>query len=176
VNADAVRAQNRQLDEAILSLVDTLDAGRLHEHEPATGADGADGAEETWSAAIVLGHLGEFPHFFAAELRRCLADPTGPVGRTHTHPERLAAVAASAGRSGEELRAAVAAAFADLADALDGLADHHVTMTTNNRKYGEEPLSEFLDRYVLGHKRGHLAQLASMPAARPTLVTEQERS
>ena len=83
MNADAVRARNRQLDEAILSLVDSLDPARLHEHEPAGGG----AAEETWSAAIVLGHLGEFPHFFASELRRFLADPAGPVGRTHAHPE-----------------------------------------------------------------------------------------
>ena len=164
MNASEVRAANREMDAAILSVVDTLDPGRLHELEARTG-------DEAWSAAIVLGHLGEFPRFFAGELRRFLADPTAPIGRTHEHPERLLAIEAAAGRSLDELRATVMAAFADLARVLDALTDHHLTMPTQNRKYGEEPLTAFLDRYVTGHKRGHLAQLSSMPAA-PTQTRE----
>jgi len=159
MDAAAFRTLNHDLDVRILSLVDHLDPGQLHTLEPVP-----EGAE-AWSAAIVLGHLAEFPRFFAAELRRFLADPTAPVGRTHEHPERLLALQNAAGRSLDELRTAVGAAFADLALALEELTDDHLPMTTNNRRYGDEPLTAFLDRYVTGHKRGHLDQLASMPAA-----------
>jgi hypothetical protein len=35
-------------------------------------------------------------------------------------------------------------------------------MSTNNRRYGVEPLTSFLDRYVIGHKQSHAEQLASL--------------
>jgi hypothetical protein len=156
VNADEVRRRNAELDDRILSIVDLVDPARLHllEDKPA--------GEEAWSAAMVLAHLAEFPRFFAADLRRFLADPAAPVGRTHEHPERLAAVAAARDRSLDELRAAVAAAVADLAAALDGLRDHHLATLSQNRRYGPEPLTAFLDRYVLGHKQSHERQLADL--------------
>lgn len=154
-----MRAVNCALDAQLLSLADALDVSRLHELQ--TRPDG----EEAWSAAMLLGHLAEFPHFFAHELRRFLTDPSQPIGRTHEHPERLAAIATAEGKSLADLRAAVAAAFADLSEALQGIEDGHLRATTNNRKYGDEPLTEFLDRYVIGHKRSHLQQLAEMPAS-----------
>lgn len=156
MTAAAVRSRNRDLDAEILLLVDAINVDRLHEleHKP-------DG-EEAWSVAMVLAHLGEFPRFFAGELRRLLADPAALVGRTHEHPERLAAVAAARGRSYEELRAGVVSASADLAVALLAIDDRHLGMTTNNRRYGPEPLTAFLDRYVVGHKRSHADQLARL--------------
>jgi Mycothiol maleylpyruvate isomerase N-terminal domain len=160
MDAAAFRTLNHDLDVRILSLVDRLDPAQLHALSP-------DPVEE-WSAAIVLAHLAEFPRFFAGELRRFLADPSAPIGRTHEHPERLLAIEAASGGSLDDLRTAVGAAFADLALALEELTDEHLPMTTNNRRYGDEPLTAFLDRYVTGHKRGHLDQLAAMPAAPAT--------
>jgi uncharacterized damage-inducible protein DinB len=156
VNADEVRRRNADLDGQILATVDLVDPARLHvlERKPP--------GQEAWSAAMVLGHLAEFPRFFAAELRRFYADPDAPIGRTHEHPERLLAVAAAEHRTVSELREAVTTAFVELASALDELQDRHVTMTTNNRRYGAEPLTAFLDRYVIGHKRGHAGQLADL--------------
>jgi hypothetical protein len=155
MNASDVRSRNEELDGLIVTIVDRLDGARLHEleHKP-------DG-QEAWSAAMVLAHLGEFPRFFAGELRRFLADPAAPAGRTHEHPERLAAVAAARGRSYDELRADVTSAAAELAAVLRELEDHHLAATINNRKYGPEPLTTFLHRYVIGHKREHADQLAS---------------
>lgn len=156
MNADEVRHRNAELDNRLLSIMDLMDPERLHVLE-----DNPEGVE-AWSAAMVLAHLAEFSRFFAAELRRFVADPTAPVGRTHEHPERLAAVAAAGDRSLDELRAAVTAAFADLAAALESLRDHHLDMLSHNRRYGPEPLTAFLDRYVLGHKQGHAQQLAEL--------------
>jgi hypothetical protein len=154
-----VRRMNAELDDALLQLIDWLDPERLA--EPETVAPDA----EAWNAAIVIGHLGEFPHFFANELRRWHASSTAEVGRTVVADERLDAIAAAHDRDLAELRRMVTSAFTDLSDALEVLTDADMTAQTQNRKYGTEPMTAFLDRYLLGHKRGHLDQLRAMPAA-----------
>ncbi|MDQ1669934.1 MAG: hypothetical protein QOE40_1995 [Actinomycetota bacterium] len=154
MSADEVRTVNAELDAALLTTAEQVSPQNLHDVP----------AEGEWSAAQVLAHLGEFPHFFAAELRRWRADPSAVIGRTHDHPARLAAV----GDPGDRLdaaRAAVGEAFADLADALAALEDQDVTAPTQNVKYGEEPLAAFLDRYVIGHKQGHVEQLRAAVGA-----------
>lgn len=155
MNAATVRTRNEELDALIAAAMELVDPDRLHELERKPAG------QEAWSAAMVLAHLGEFPRFFAGELRRFLADPAAPIGRTHEHPERLAAVAAARGRSYAQLRAGVTSAAAELAGVLRDLDDHHLTLTTDNRKYGAEPLTAFLNRYILNHKREHADQLAA---------------
>lgn len=154
--ADAVRRSNAVLDSALLAAAEALPVDRLH----------AIPQGDHWSAAHVLAHLGEFPHFFAGELRRWHGDRGVGVGRTHEHPDRLAAVSDQAvGRVTQpELVERARRAFAALAEALALLADSDLRATTHNVKYGEEPLSSFLDRYVLGHKAGHLEQLGTLSA------------
>ncbi|HZQ79301.1 MAG TPA: DinB family protein [Acidimicrobiia bacterium] len=153
MNSGDVRAENRRLDEALLAEAEAFDPARLRD---------APGGE--WSAAQVLAHLGEFPRFFAGELRRWKDDPSAVIGRTVEHPVRLAAVA-SPGEALAELVAGVRSAFAELAEALELLADEDVEAKTENVKYGPEPLSAFLDRYVTGHKAGHLDQLRTLAAS-----------
>ena len=152
MKAEKVRIENRFLDEELLAEAEMFDPERLHE-----APDGE------WSAAQVLAHLGEFPRFFAGELQRWRDDPTAVVGRTHEHPARLAAVA-SPTEALNELMAAMRSAFADLAKALETLSDKDVDAKTENVKHGPEPLSAFLDRYVIAHKSGHLDQLRSLAA------------
>lgn len=38
-------------------------------------------------------------------------------------------------------------------------ADRDLQATTINVKYGEESLATYIERYVLEHKAGHIAQL-----------------
>lgn len=155
--ADQIRADNADLDQRLLALSRALNVDLLTAHD----------AEGSWSAAQLLAHLGEFPRFFAADLRRLLTDPAQPVGRTVEHDERLAAVAAAEGKSLAELIEGMEDAFAEMAESLGRLGDHHVGAMTQNKKYGAEPLTAFLDRYVLGHKRAHLNQLRKeTPAGR----------
>ena len=148
--AAEVRAENARLDADLLAEAALIDPARI-----------GWAPEGEWSAAQVLAHLGEFPHFFAAELGRWREDPDATIGRTHEHPVRMAAVEAPA-QVLSELTTAAQAALAALAAALNGLEDGDIAAPTQNVKYGEEPLSAFLDRYVLGHKAGHLEQLRSL--------------
>jgi hypothetical protein len=150
MTADELRAENGRLDEALLAEAVAFDPARL-------GA----APEGEWSAAQVLAHLGEFPRFFAGELRRWRDDPSLVVGRTHEHPVRLAAVESPVEALGE-LVAGMRSAFSELAAALEFVTDADVDAKTENVKYGPEPLSAFFDRYVIGHKAGHLDQLLAL--------------
>ena len=64
-----------------------------------------------------------------------------------------------------ELVAGMRSAFAELAAELETLSDDDMDAKTENVKYGPEPLSAFFDRYVIGHKAGHLDQLRSLAAS-----------
>src|SRR5213593_1061671 len=114
MRADELRAENSRLDEALLAEAEAFDPARLTE-----------APKEEWSAAQVLAHLGEFPRFFAGELRRWRDDPSAVIGRTHEHPVRLAAVESPAEVLGE-LVAAMRSAFAELAAELELLGDDDV--------------------------------------------------
>lgn len=150
MKAAAIRAENARLDEELLAEAEAFDPARL--------ADAPDGE---WSAAQVLAHLGEFPRFFAGELRRWHDDPSAVIGRTMEHPIRLAAVDSPA-EALDELVTGMRVAFTELAGALKLIDDHDVEAKTQNVKYGPEPLSAFFERYVIGHKAGHLEQLRSL--------------
>ena len=155
MKADEIRAENHRLDEALLAEAQAFDPARLTE-----------APEGEWSAAQVMAHLGEFPRFFAGELRRWRADRSAVVGRTHEHPVRLAAVESPAAALAD-LVAGMASAFAELAAELESLTDDDIEAKTENVKYGPEPLSAFFDRYVTGHKAGHLDQLRALGASLP---------
>lgn len=152
--ADGVRARNTDLDDDLRAIVREITADVLH-RDPGGGE---------WTLGQQLGHIDEFPRFFAADLGAWLdaveAGTTEPeVGRTQDHPVRLGAVDRASGTQLEALRTGVEAAFQQLAAVLDRLTDEHLRMTTRNRKYGDEPLTTYLDRYVLGHKAAHSDQL-----------------
>lgn len=147
--ADEVRARNASLDADLRALTSQVPADVL----------GRDPGGGEWTLAQLLAHLAEFPTFFAADLTRWLDDPSQPVGRTHDHPTRLAAVEEAGDEELDGLRAEMDEAFTMLADVLEGLEDRHLQAETQNRKYGPEPLTTYLDRYVLRHKAEHVEQL-----------------
>ncbi len=152
MNAEQVRAENARLDEALLDEAQGFNPTRL-----------TLAPEGEWSAAQVMAHLGEFPRFFAGELRRWRDDPAAVIGRTVEHPVRLAAVESPAKVLGA-LVAGMHSAFKELAAELEKLRDDDIDAKTENVKYGPEPLSAFFDRYVIGHKAGHLDQLRALAA------------
>lgn len=153
MTADELRAANRRLDAELLAEAGAADPTALH-----------FAPEGEWSLAQVLAHLGEFPRFFAEHLRRWRQVPSAAIGRTHEHPQRLAAVADPQGQR-DELVAAAREAFTMLAGELEDLTDDDLAAATENVKYGREPLSNFMDRYVVGHKAGHLDQIRALRTA-----------
>lgn len=149
--ADAAQ-QNAELDRTILD--QEYPAALIHTQPPARPDDA-----DPWTVAEQLCHIAEFQRFFRSHLEAWLEDPAVEVGRTHEHEERLAAIETAAGRGPAELVSDIRAAADGLASTLAKLEDDHLTAPMNNVKYGSEPLTAFLDRYVIGHKRAHVEQL-----------------
>lgn len=154
-SADAVRALNARLDAELRAVIEQIPAARIHDSIPG----------EEWTPAEQLAHLGEFPHFFAAELAKHLEAEGREVGRTHDNTTRIAAIEEGRARSGEELRTELLRGMEEMSAVLSGLRDEQLTWLGNNRKYGPEPLTTFLHRYILGHKQAHLEQLQQTLAA-----------
>lgn len=150
--ADEVRARNAALDRELRALVARIPPALIH-REP-----GEPGGEE-WTLAQILAHLAEFPRYFASDLALQMEREGAVVGRTHAHPERLAAVASARGRTLEDLAAELDASLTALAAQLEPLRDEHLSRVAQHRRFGPQPLAAFLARHVLGHKAGHLQQL-----------------
>ena len=155
--AEGVRRANRELDAQLLAIADSLD----EDVQPVGTAVLDPTAEDDWSAFQVLAHMSEVSSFFAGHLRTWKADPTATVGRTVEHEGRRAAVARARvkGLTATDLAEELRVSFAHLEAALELLGDADIQATTSNVKYGAEPLSAFLDRYVLGHKAAHVNQI-----------------
>jgi hypothetical protein len=157
MTAEEVRARNADLDAGLVRLAGQITPANLH----VAPADGE------WTPAEILAHLAEFPRFFAADLARQLDAEGVEVGRTHEHPDRNQAIASATGRDLDDLLTSLSSALGELARTLEQLEDGHLERVGHNRKYGPEPLATFLDRYVLGHKAGHVDQLQRALSATP---------
>jgi uncharacterized damage-inducible protein DinB len=147
--ADGVRRANAELDERLRALLSRITADQLGE-----------GPDDGWTVAEQLGHIAEFPGYFARQLREWIAGERTVIGRVAEHDaDRNDAVVRAPQRSLEELREQAERSFDAFAEALEELEDEHLTQDTHNVKYGTEPLSAFLTRYAVGHKAAHVEQL-----------------
>ncbi|MGI9015807.1 MAG: DinB family protein [Euzebya sp.] len=151
-SATAVRADNGELDRTLRGLLQQVPSSRLGDRPQ----------EEEWNLAQNLAHLGEFPAFFAQELKVILsaAEEDLQVGRTHDHPDRNLAIDSASDQDLDQLKDAIDSALDQLARVLESLQDDDLTRVITNRKYGPEPLKDYLKRYILGHKRAHVDQLS----------------
>jgi uncharacterized damage-inducible protein DinB len=154
-SAEDVRRINAGLDAQLIERIERIEPDQLN-LDPKNGE---------WPLAQNLAHIGEFPRYFAADLRRWLADDSAEVGRTHEEANRLQAIESAPARDPAELKDDVREAFSELTSALESLEDADLERTMQNRKYGPEPLTKFLDRYILGHKAAHVRQLDETLAA-----------
>lgn len=163
-SAAGIREENAALDRDILGI--DIPPALIHQ-KPLPREDDPD----PWSIAEQLCHIAEFPRFFGGQLKGWFDNPNAVIGRTHEHNERLAAIEAAAGRGLTELLEDIINSAEGLASTLVELDDDHLAKTTNNVKYGSEPLTAFLDRYLIGHKRAHLKQLRETLKAVETTAT-----
>lgn len=147
--ADEVRERNAELDQQLRALAAEIRPNELH----------VDPRNGEWTLAENLAHIAEFPRFFAPQLRAQMNEDNPRVGRTHEHEGRLAAIASAPARDLDDLRGDMDAALRELAAHFTELRDEHLGKVADNAKFGEEPLSTFLDRYLIGHKAAHVRQL-----------------
>jgi hypothetical protein len=148
-SAREVRDHNTELDEQLLALFDAVPADRIHEN-----------FGDEWTVAHNLAHIAEFPAYFARQLHQWIDGERVVIGRVAEHDaDRNDAVFRAPSRGFDELREQAETSFTALRDALESLEDHHLDEMTQNVKYGAEPFTAFLDRYVVGHKAAHVEQL-----------------
>lgn len=147
--AAEVRARNSALDTELRAIAASIHPADLH-RDPGNGQ---------WTLAENLGHIAEFPRYFAGDLTLQMRAAGATVGRTQEDADRNDAIAAARGRTLDDLRRELDTSLATLATTLDGLRDEHLTRMANNRRHGPEPLTAFLDRYIVGHKAAHIHQL-----------------
>lgn len=155
--ADEVRRENARLDRELLALFERTPPERIHE----------DIGDE-WTVAHNLAHIAEFPGYFAHQLDEWISGDRVVMGRVAEHDaDRNDALARAPQRTWSEMHETARRSFAELESILASLRDDHITASTRNVKYGEEPLHAYLGRYVVGHKAAHVEQLrAALDALR----------
>jgi hypothetical protein len=134
----------------------------VRDHHGVTAPDG-DGptAGEQWTAAHVWGHVGELVAYWHDQLEAVLAGAS-TFGRTKADVARRAAADAGASRPvGEHLVDAQRALDA-LRATLAGLSAREWATTSNHPTLGAMDVTDFLERFAIGHVEEHLDQLDTL--------------
>ena len=122
--------------------------------------------EALWGPREVLAHVAEMLPFWLGELERVLdATPGGspiPFGRTSDDAMRIGSLARDRTLPLRVLFARIDGGMRDWADRLGSLPDDARGRTGLHPTLGVMPATEILERFVLGHAEGHVAQLESI--------------
>ena len=149
-SARQVLEWSRELDRELLDLVNEVRPEELRV-DPETGK---------WRVDQNLAHLSEFPSYFADQLRRWVRGEQVVLGRVaEASAERNDPIHRAEEFDLETFRDRIRDGLGRLDGALELLRDEHIDATTENVKYGPEPLRNFLHRYCVGHKAVHVRQL-----------------
>jgi len=124
--------------------------------------------EALWGPREVLAHVAEVLPFWLGELERVLDGTAGgppvPFGRTADDPMRIGALARDRTLPIRVLFARIDGGLRDWADRLGSLTDDARDRIGVHPTLGVMPATEILERFVLGHTEGHVAQLESILA------------
>jgi hypothetical protein len=139
---------------------------RLSEHVagpvPSGLTEPDPGGEERWEAGQVWAHLAEFPAYWLAEVRQVVepanAEPV-PFGRVKTDPGRIAAIERDRHTDPAALLARVRSSLADVSDTLRSLPDEAWQRRGLHHTRREMPLTEIVERMLVGHLEEHADQL-----------------
>ncbi len=145
-----LRGRNTWLDSQLVELVASIADEQLERHPD----------PQEWSLAENLAHIAEFPRYFARQLLEWLDSGRLVMGRVAEHSaDRNDAIARAADHTVDGFRKQIDASCASLAGVLARLTDDDLNRPVRNVKYGDEPLADYLRRYVVAHKEAHLTQL-----------------
>ena len=135
---------------------------------PGGETDPSAGGEETWTAAQVWGHLGEFPAYWTAAARRVLAAPVGApatFGRTTTDASRVDPLAAAASVAVAEQLARCMAGIAEARTFIGGLSGTDWDRVGIHVVRGAVPVSGIMETMLANHLEEHAAQLERLASA-----------
>ena len=149
---DQILAEFEESQQAFLELLAQTDEASLY-HK----GDAAD-----WSAAMVLVHIAEAREFFAGEIEKILAEPPETVGRTLDDPHRLQTIASYGQASVEEIRRRLVRSHQIMAGTVRKVTATHLKLQPVHVSYGPLTMTEFLQRFVVGHDRAHVQQVKTL--------------
>ena len=156
------------------ALIARLDASEVRLRGLAAGplpggeTEPSPGGEETWTAAQVWGHLGEFPAYWTASARRVLAAPAdapATFGRTATDPTRVGPLQVAGMVPVAEQLARCGAGLADARAFIDGLSGSDWDRIGIHVVRGEVSVGGIMETMLANHLEEHAAQLERLATA-----------
>lgn len=148
-SAAVVRRYNAKIDEDLLALAHRVPESSLHD----------EFSDRPRTLAQQLGHLAEFPIFFGAQLEAWLDRRRVVVGRTAGEADLNDALTRATELRLAPLLAWLEGALKKFDGTLGRLHDEHLRAVTHNVEFGREPLTSYLDRYIVAHKLAHAGEL-----------------
>ena len=116
---------------------------------------------EVWSILDNLCHVEEFIPYWMGQIRAMVTRPQEEWGRTHADPDRLAAVADTAGRKREDIlpsiHARLDAVCTELLAMDDGMLE--IEAPSRNPRWDVKPASFVLDQLLVHHLASHCGQI-----------------
>jgi hypothetical protein len=120
------------------------------------------GPESTWGPTEVLAHVAEMLGFWLGEIERIIDGAPEPVpfGRTATNRLRVLTIERDRTLPPRELLDRVQAAAERYARRSTTLGASELARRGLHPTLGEMTVAEILERFVVSHAEGHVAQLA----------------
>lgn len=144
-----------QTQQAFLSILDQVSEDVLYYHPT---------DEEGWTLAEVLAHITEARQFWSNDIRRIQATPGLKVGRTADHPGRLQAVREHGHDSIAAFRDRFVTGYELMVETLKGVTEADLQIKLEHISAGPQTLGEFIQRFIVGHDRAHVAQAQQLLA------------
>jgi uncharacterized damage-inducible protein DinB len=145
-----IQRRNREIDQRLLEVIATVPEAHLH--------DEFDGRR--WTLAEQLGHLGEFPAYFARQLDEWMRGERAVIGRNaDMDPDRTDALVRATVRRQAGMVADIEWALRQLDDVLGRMTDNHLLAHAHDVTIGRQSMTWFIDTYVIRHKERHLRDL-----------------
>lgn len=160
----AMLTRLRAASRAMVALRPALEAG---EPWPLAERFGAE-PEAHWGPREVLAHCEEMLPYWIGEIERILSGPEpAPYGRVQTDELRIAIIERDRSLPIRELLARIEDGAARYGRRLPELTAADIARRGRHPTLGEQTIEQVLERTVVGHMEGHLAQLREALAERP---------
>jgi uncharacterized damage-inducible protein DinB len=122
-------------------------------------------ADNEWTIMENLAHIVEFMPYWGDQIAKLVVQPGQNFGRVQQDERRLSEIRSHAHDSLAQIEALLPESYASLKQVLTNLRDSDLELTGVHSRYGEKTLEWFMQDFVTGHLRAHLAQIkASMDA------------
>ena len=117
--------------------------------------------EDEWSVMQILGHLSESIPYWMDNCRNLIAATGKPLhfGRMLDTPERLAGVELGATGEIDELLPRVEGEIVAAAQAIRRMSPAELGKTGLHIRDGEITVAQVIERFIVTHVEGHLAQI-----------------